>query len=404
MARKGRVDGARDLLDLMGQHAQDSSKQVLPQLDTGTIIMINDAADGTVVQLDNMQVAASDCNLLGTHAPVVGDRVMVLVHMEEFWILGGIKGEATGSSSGPPSGSAGGDLAGTYPNPTVKASVGLTGAPTAATAAPGTSTTQVASTAFVGAAIAALGLSLDPPGTMKLYAGSVAPTGYLVCDGSSQLRATYPTLSTLLLAEGWGSVDGTHFNLPDFRGRVPIGVGTGDASDATAHALGQKTGTEGAALTSVGQMPSHHHGSATAGLISPPTITTGAPSTNTTAGPSTNTSDGPSPDATNAGGVLLPNAGTAGTVLNPGTLLIGSQWGSAISAGVTGHSNADGKTNHQHTLSAHTHTMGNHTHTMGNHTHSSTMPSHDHTITAQGNSDPHPNVQPSLAVNYIIKT
>jgi hypothetical protein len=160
--RKGRVDPARDLLDLMGKHAQDSSKQVLPQLDTGTVIQINDPVDGTVVQLDNMQVAASDCNLLGTHAPVVGDRVMVLVHLEEFWILGGIKGEATGTSTGPPSGPAGGDLAGTYPNPTVKGSVGLTGAPTAPTATPGTNTTQIASTAFV-TAVAALKADLASP-------------------------------------------------------------------------------------------------------------------------------------------------------------------------------------------------------------------------------------------------
>jgi microcystin-dependent protein len=57
------------------------------------------------------------------------------------------------------------------------------------------------------------------PGTVAHYAGSNPPGGWLFCDGSSQVQANFPALFAVI-GTIYGSVDGTHFNLPDVRGRV----------------------------------------------------------------------------------------------------------------------------------------------------------------------------------------
>lgn len=64
-----------------------------------------------------------------------------------------------------------------------------------------------------------------PAGVVLPYAGSSAPTGYLMCDGSSKVRADYADLFTAI-GTTYGAVDGSHFTLPDLRGRVPVGVGS----------------------------------------------------------------------------------------------------------------------------------------------------------------------------------
>lgn len=86
-----------------------------------------------------------------------------------------------------------------------------------------------------------------PPGTIFDYAGSSAPTGFLECDGSSVLRATYASLFTAI-GTTWGSVDGTHFTLPDLRRRVTVGKG-GSGSATLANSVGSTGGEETHTLT-----------------------------------------------------------------------------------------------------------------------------------------------------------
>ena len=95
-------------------------------------------------------------------------------------------------------------------------------------------------------------------GTIKLWSQAAAPAKHLLCDGSLYALASYPALAALLGATFGG--DGiSNFGVPDFRGRAPVGVGTGTASDATAWVLAAKRGTEKHALVEA-EGPSHTHG------------------------------------------------------------------------------------------------------------------------------------------------
>ena len=63
---------------------------------------------------------------------------------------------------------------------------------------------------------------LMPTATVLPYAGSAAPTGYLVCAGQSVSTTTYADLHAVIGYTYGGS--GASFNLPDLRGRVIAGL------------------------------------------------------------------------------------------------------------------------------------------------------------------------------------
>lgn len=70
-----------------------------------------------------------------------------------------------------------------------------------------------------------------PPGSVVSFAGATVPTGWLICDGASYLRADYNSLFGVI-GVAFGAADGTHFNVPDLRGRVAVGKGTHADVDA----------------------------------------------------------------------------------------------------------------------------------------------------------------------------
>ena len=91
---------------------------------------------------------------------------------------------------------------------------------------------------------------LMPTASLMPYAGTSAPTGYFLCDGSAKSRTTYSALFGII-GTTYGVGDGsTTFNIPDLRGRVIAGkdnMGGTSANNLTnsqADQLGGELGSE----------------------------------------------------------------------------------------------------------------------------------------------------------------
>ena len=82
--------------------------------------------------------------------------------------------------------------------------------------------------------------NIVPSGALMPFAGTSAPTGFLLCDGSAVSRSTYATLFSAI-STTYGSGDGSStFNLPDLRGRVI--AGQDDMGGSSANRLTNQTG------------------------------------------------------------------------------------------------------------------------------------------------------------------
>lgn len=102
-------------------------------------------------------------------------------------------------------------------------------------------------------------------GEIRLFGFDYNPRYWLKCDGSTLPIQNYSALFALL-GTSFGGNGSTTFQIPDLRGRAPIGAGT--APGRTPQTLGQTGGSPTATL-SVDQIPSHNH-VLNAGTLNPP--------------------------------------------------------------------------------------------------------------------------------------
>ena len=94
-----------------------------------------------------------------------------------------------------------------------------------------------------------------PVASVIPYAGTTAPTGWLLADGAAVSRVTYSDLFAVI-GTTYGVGDGsTTFNVPNLKGRIPVGQ---DAAQSEFNVIGETGGAKTHTLSAT-EMPSHTH-------------------------------------------------------------------------------------------------------------------------------------------------
>jgi microcystin-dependent protein len=92
-------------------------------------------------------------------------------------------------------------------------------------------------------------------GEIKIFAGSFAPRGWMLCQGQTLPLNQYTALFSIIGTTYGG--DGVQtFQLPNLGGRAPLG--TGNSPGTSRYEWGQVGGTENVTLNAT-QMPAHSH-------------------------------------------------------------------------------------------------------------------------------------------------
>lgn len=206
-----------------------------------------------------------------------------------------------------------------------------------------------------------ISMTSEPAGIVKEYGGATAPDFHVLADGSVYPRTgIYAALFAVYGTQyNTGGELSTEFRVPNRRGKTAVMV---DPGDPNLNALGKVYGSKTHTL-SVAETPSHNHGGGTGGHSADHAHS------GSTAGEGGHTHQG---QASSVQGVA---AGSDTSVLKV--------WPNVPDEGVV---NA-------------TYNDGNHGHAFGT---SGASADHSHGIGAQGGGAAHNNMQPSIAMNFII--
>ena len=107
---------------------------------------------------------------------------------------------------------------------------------------------------------------VSPVGAVLPYAGSTAPTGWLLCYGQvldATSNTDYQGLFNII-GNVFGGSDNTDFEVPDMRGNMPLGkdnmggVSRDRVTNAAADTVGDEEGEETHQLT-IGELATHAH-------------------------------------------------------------------------------------------------------------------------------------------------
>lgn len=146
-------------------------------------------------------------------------------------------------------------------------------------------------------------------GEIKLFGFSFSPLGYSSCAGQLMSIAQNTALFSLL-GTTYGGDGQTTFALPDFQGRVPIGMGqSGGTSDYT---IGEAAGAESESLLTSNLPPHVHDASNIRVLVKSATAVEGSDPSGLFFGPSTGDLYGPKNTTTPVFMGNTPASGTTG--------------------------------------------------------------------------------------------